>query len=110
MSKRIIGGVTLATMALLLAACSGGTTSTTGATGSPSAGAATAPSVANVINGPLGDQGFFDDAARGMALMKAKGSKIQNLQADAKTLHSGRPTWSRSPPATGTSSSPVLRR
>jgi len=90
MSKRIIGGLTVATMALLLAACGSGTTTATtapvtGATAAASAGATTtAPSVANVINGPLGDQGFFDDAARGMALMEASGSKIQNLQADAK--------------------------
>ena len=67
MSKRIIGGLTVATMALLLAACGSGTTtatpSTTGAAGTPDAGATTAPSVANVINGPLGDQGFFDDEA-----------------------------------------------
>jgi len=88
MNKRILGGLTVATMALLLAGCSGGTTATTpsetGATGDATAGASTAPSVAFVVNGPLGDQGFFDDAARGMAVMEAAGSKTQNLQADAE--------------------------
>ncbi len=85
MSKRIIGGLSAAVLALALAACGTDTTpAETSATGAPDAGGSTAPSVANVINGPLGDQGFFDDAARGMALMEASGSKIQNLQADAE--------------------------
>lgn len=88
MNKRILGGLTVATMALLLAGCSGGTATTTpsesGATDDATAGASTAPSVAFVVNGPLGDQGFFDDAARGMASMEAAGSKTQILQADAE--------------------------
>ncbi len=36
-----------------------------------------------MVNGPLGDQGFFDDAARGMKKIEAEGSKIQIIQSDA---------------------------
>ena len=67
--------------ALLLAACSG--SSSTPSSNPSSGGGTTRPSVVNVINGPLGDQGFFDDAARGMSKIEAAGSKIQNIQSDA---------------------------
>ena len=67
--------------ALLLSACSG--SSSTPSSNPSSGGGATRPSVVNVINGPLGDQGFFDDAARGMSKIEAAGSKIQNIQSDA---------------------------
>ena len=56
----------VAALALALSACGGGaTTSPSAPAGSESA----APggdklSVANVVNGSLGDQGFFDDAER----------------------------------------------
>jgi basic membrane protein A len=82
MSKKIASGISVAVLALALAAC--GTDTTPAEPGDSDGDATTAPSVANVINGPLGDQGFFDDAARGMDLMEAAGSKIQNLQADAE--------------------------
>ena len=86
MSKKIIAGVTMAALLTLgLAACSSATPATTATPAETATDAAAAPvalSVANVINGPLGDLGFFDDAARGMALMEAAGSKITNLQAD----------------------------
>lgn len=64
----------------------------TGCSSSPAAGpsagtsgstAAKMLSVANVVNGPLGDQGFFDDAQRGMDALKAAGHKTETLQADA---------------------------
>ena len=40
-------------------------------------------SVANVVNGSLGDQGFFDDAERGIQELAKAGHKTTTLQADA---------------------------
>ncbi|WGD38270.1 BMP family ABC transporter substrate-binding protein [Lysinibacter sp. HNR] len=37
-------------------------------------------SVVNVFSGPLGDQGFFDDAARGMKLIEQDGNTIKNIE------------------------------
>jgi basic membrane protein A len=70
----------LATGALLLTAC--GSSNDTSSSSSTSGGSKR-PSVVNVVNGPLGDQGFFDDAARGMKKIEAEGSKIQIIQSDA---------------------------
>ena len=84
MKKRSIGIAVLAAVSVTLAGCgsssSGGTSTTTA--GGGGAGASK-PSVANVINGPLGDQGFFDDAARGMNKLKDSGFKTQLIQSDA---------------------------
>lgn len=66
--------------AILLSAC--GSSSPTPSSNA-SSGGTTRPSVANVLSGPLGDQGFFDDAARGMKTMESAGSKIQIVQSDA---------------------------
>jgi len=66
--------------AMLLTACGG---SSTPSASDSSSGGSKHPSVVNVINGPLGDQGFFDDAARGMKKIEDAGSKIQNIQSDA---------------------------
>jgi basic membrane protein A and related proteins len=63
---------------LLLTAC--GDSSDQPSSGS---GGSNRPSVVNVINGPLGDQGFFDDAARGMKKIEEAGSNVQNIQSDA---------------------------
>lgn len=38
--------------------------------------------IANIVNGYLGDQGFFDDAESGIQAMAAKGAETQTLQAD----------------------------
>ena len=71
-------------IALALTACGGGSDdAASGSGGGGGGGESSNPSVANVINGPLGDQGFFDDAARGMAELEKAGSKIQNIQSDA---------------------------
>jgi basic membrane protein A len=84
MKKRSIGIAALAAVSVVLAGCgsssSGGPSSSTAAAGG---GGASKPSVANVINGPLGDQGFFDDAARGMNQLKGSGFKTQLIQSDA---------------------------
>ena len=40
-------------------------------------------SVALAVNGALGDQGFFDDAERGMNQLKSEGHKTETLQASA---------------------------
>jgi len=84
MKKRSIGIAVLAAVSVTLAGCgsssSGGTSSSTAAAGG---GGASKPSVANVVNGPLGDQGFFDDAARGMNQLKDSGFKTQLIQSDA---------------------------
>ncbi len=80
MNKRLIGGMAIfAVTTLALSGC--------GASDKPAESAADNGklSVVNVLSGPLGDQGFFDDAARGMDLMKADGSKIQNVQGVASS-------------------------
>lgn len=79
MKKRMIGVLAVsAVLALGLSACSGtpSSSSTTGA-------AKGKLSVALAVNGALGDQGFFDDAERGMQDIKKEGHKVQTLQADA---------------------------
>jgi basic membrane protein A len=88
MKQRVVGRLAVAATAAVVAslgltACGGGDSGGSAAAGSSSEGGSSAPSVANVINGPLGDQGFFDDAARGMAEIEKAGSKIQNIQSDA---------------------------
>lgn len=84
MNKRLVSGLAVAAVAALSLTACGGSAKTTspGATGS-SMGGASHPSVANVVNGALGDQGFFDDAARGMAALKDAGGNTLNIQADA---------------------------
>jgi basic membrane protein A len=88
MKQRVVGRLAVAATAAVVAslgltACGGDDSGGSAAAGSSSEGGSSAPSVANVINGPLGDQGFFDDAARGMAEIEKAGSKIQNIQSDA---------------------------
>jgi basic membrane protein A len=81
MKRQLARGLAGAVVAALsLTACGGSSGESSGGGGSADS---STPSVANVINGPLGDQGFFDDAARGMAAIEKAGSKIQNIQADA---------------------------
>lgn len=78
MIKRMIGVVAAsAVLALGLSACSGSS--------APSSSGSTSgkQSVAFAVNGALGDQGFFDDAQRGLDELKASGHKTQTLQADA---------------------------
>lgn len=83
MNKRLTGGIAImATAALALSACSSNEASTEGDSGAAAAGK---NSVVNIYSGPLGDQGFFDDAARGMAKLEAEGSKIQNIQGEASS-------------------------
>lgn len=91
MSKRLPIVVVSLVAALTLAACGGNGDGNGGSGGSGGSdngasgdGGAERPSVVNVINGSLGDQGFFDDAARGMAALEEAGSRIQNVQADAE--------------------------
>jgi basic membrane protein A len=81
MKRQLARGLAGAVVAALsLTACGGSSGESSGGGGSADS---STPSVANVINGPLGDQGFFDDAARGMAAIEKAGSKIQNIQSDA---------------------------
>jgi basic membrane protein A len=84
MKKRSLAIAVLAAVSVTLAGCgsssSGGTSTTTASGGSAGA---SKPSVANVVNGPLGDQGFFDDAARGMKELESAGHKTQVIQSDA---------------------------
>jgi basic membrane protein A len=83
MKQRSLGIAVLAAASVTLAAC-GSSSSSSSSTASGSGGAGTSkPSVANVVNGPLGDQGFFDDAARGMKELETAGSKTQVIQSDA---------------------------
>lgn len=87
MGKPFVGGLAVATVLTLgLTACSGSAGAASGSTAksTSSSGAGGAhPSVVNVVNGALGDQGFFDDAARGVKALADAGSKTLNIQADA---------------------------
>ncbi|MCA0250754.1 MAG: BMP family ABC transporter substrate-binding protein [Actinobacteria bacterium] len=80
-----IAGV--AALALALTACGGGSTPTAApGTEQPATSPGAAPSgdllsIANVVNGGLGDQGFFDDAQRGIDALAAAGHKTETLQA-----------------------------
>lgn len=81
--KYILSGLALAaTAALALAGCSGGGSSGGSDTGSGDASGDAPFKVANVVNGNLGDQGFFDDAERGIEELKSQGDETKTLQAD----------------------------
>lgn len=71
-----------ATAALALSGCSGGSSGGDDA-GSGDASGDGAYKVANVVSGNLGDQGFFDDAERGIQELKSDGDETKTLQADA---------------------------
>jgi len=83
--QRMTGAAVAVTALLALTAC-GGTEAAPDASGIASGGetsAATSPSVAHVVAGGLGDQGFFDDGERGIQSLAAAGSKTTTIQADA---------------------------
>lgn len=66
-------------VALMLTGCQSSTTGTT-----PGANSSTGKkSVVNVVNGPLGDAGFFDDAERGIKKLGESGHKVQTVQSEA---------------------------
>lgn len=73
----------VAALALVLTGCGGNTTDPASPEPGGSAPGTEKLSVANVVNGPLGDQGFFDDAQRGMDALKNAGHKTETLQADS---------------------------
>ena len=78
MRKHILSAAALAAVAALtLAGCS-----SSGDNGGDKGGEKTY-AVANVVNGNLGDQGFFDDSETGMAELKKQGIDTKTLQADA---------------------------
>lgn len=74
--------VAASAMAVLLAGCGGNTTPSSSAASAGSSGASKG-SVAMVVNGPLGDNGFFDDAERGIQQLKSQGYTTQTIQSDA---------------------------
>ncbi|MCW2288150.1 BMP family protein [Leucobacter luti] len=79
MNKHIYGAVALAAVAALaLSGCSASGGSDAGGGGDKESYA-----VANVVNGNLGDQGFFDDSETGMTTLKEQGVTTKTLQADA---------------------------
>lgn len=83
MNTRLTTGLTLSVVAAMtLAACGGGDGGDGDAAGG--SGDGDAPAAVHVINGSLGDQGFFDDAARGMSMLEEAGSRVQNVQSDAE--------------------------
>lgn len=74
------------TALLALTACggSGGAAAdASGGAGGGQTGAGANPSIAHVVAGALGDQGFFDDAERGIKRLAKAGSKTTTVQADA---------------------------
>jgi len=83
MKKRSIGIALVSAAAVALAGCGSSSSTSSSTAGGGGGAAASKPSVANVGNGPLGDQGFFDDAARGMKQLESAGFKTQVIQSDA---------------------------
>ncbi|HOB06200.1 MAG TPA: BMP family ABC transporter substrate-binding protein [Propionibacteriaceae bacterium] len=89
MDRRTLLGLGAAGAAGLLAA--GCSSSTTGGTPAGSAAPAASGSAAggkklsvvSVVNGPLGDASFFDDAERGIQKLKASGHTTQTVQSEA---------------------------
>ncbi|WP_225755237.1 BMP family protein [Actinotalea sp. Marseille-Q4924] len=87
MKQRMTGAVVAAAALLALTAC-GGTAEAPAdddatAGGGGEGGEATNVSVAHVVAGALGDQGFFDDAERGIQGLTDAGSETTTIQADA---------------------------
>lgn len=83
MRKPILSAVALAAAAALtLAGCSSNGGDTPSGEGDGGNGGEQY-AVANVVNGNLGDQGFFDDSETGMTELKGMGIDTKTLQADA---------------------------
>ncbi len=70
-------------MALLLAGCGSNSSSSSGSPASGGSSGTSKGSVVMVVNGPLGDNGFFDDAERGIQKLKSEGYTTQTIQSDA---------------------------
>jgi basic membrane protein A len=84
MKQRVVSGLAVTVAAALsLTACGGADTGQPAGSGSGSGDGSSKPSVVNVVSGPLGDQGFFDDAARGIAALEEAGHKVRNVQSEA---------------------------
>jgi basic membrane protein A len=86
MDRRKLFGLGAAGAAgLFITGCS--SSATTG--GTPASSGAVAPagakklSVVSVVNGPLGDASFFDDAERGIQKLKGSGHNTQTVQSEA---------------------------
>lgn len=71
-----------AALALALSACGGSTSDTSAGGGNGGSGKLAGYSVSHIVNGYLGDQGFFDDAQRGIDALAKLGAKTNTLQAD----------------------------
>lgn len=90
MKNRLTTGIAIfAAAALTLTACSGGASDddpaedTANGTETESTDTGSdALSVVNMVNGPLGDQSFFDDAERGMVAIAEAGSTTQTIQSE----------------------------
>ncbi len=81
MDRRTLLGLGAAGVAgFLVAGCS---PSSSTPTASGSASASGKKSVVSVVNGPLGDASFFDDAERGIQRLKASGHKTETVQSEA---------------------------
>ncbi len=80
MKRQLASALVAAGAVLALAAC-GGSDSPSESAGTED-GTAEAVSVAHVVAGALGDQGFFDDADRGIQKLATAGSKTTTIQAD----------------------------
>jgi len=87
MDRRKLFGLGAAGAAgLLVTGCTTSTTTGAKPAGSGSAAASMASgkkSVVSVVNGPLGDASFFDDAERGIQKLKASGHTTQTVQSEA---------------------------
>lgn len=86
MKKRFLVTVAaISAVSLSLAACGGGGGDEPAETtdGSSSVAEETEDfKVVNVLNGPLGDQSFFDDAERGMETLKSEGYDVKSIEGE----------------------------
>ena len=83
MKQRMTGAAVAAVALLALTACGGGAEEAPVGDGGAASGEGGNVSVAHVVAGALGDQGFFDDAERGMEGLAGAGSETTTIQADA---------------------------
>ena len=81
-TSRVLAAL-VASMLALTACGGGGSTNPTDSASNGGGGGGDLLSIANIVNGTLGDQGFFDDAERGIQELAKAGHKTTTLQADA---------------------------
>lgn len=83
-ARKIIAMGTAVFVAASLSACGGQAADNKESSDGTAEGSEGKASVVHVMNAPLGDQSFFDDAARGMKELSGQGYTVENVQAEAE--------------------------